>query len=139
MSHLEHPCTEACEHPVALQHERGHPLRFELGPDGTPLDVVLWVHGTAHPITKPLSIIGRSPRLADVVIDHPFISRRGAVLRICPHGVSIEDTGSGTSVYLNKMAVARGGSRIFEGDEIVIGVFSVHLTQGWDPSVTPGG
>jgi pSer/pThr/pTyr-binding forkhead associated (FHA) protein len=127
MTNLGHPCTKTCEQPVAP--ERGNPLRFELGPDDAPLNVVLCVDGTAHSITKPVTIVGRSPRLADVVLNNSFISMRGAVLRICLHGVTIEDFGSGTSVLVNHMRVADGGTRIFEGDEIAIGVSAVQFMQ----------
>jgi hypothetical protein len=123
---LANPCTWRCEQAVVADPARGEPLRFALAADGAPLAAVLWGDGQAHPLTKPVTIIGRRRETADVPLDDASVSRRAAVLRVCPHGVTLEDFGAGTSVLINDQR-AGDGARVFTRDEIRIGRFVVRL------------
>lgn len=125
---LDNPCTTLCTVVAGPHPERGEPLRFELGPDGSPRAAVLWIEGTAHPITKPVTVLGRKRGVADVILDDPNVSRRAAVLRICAHGVLLEDFGAGTWVAIGHQRVG-AGTRLFERDEIHIGPFVGRLAH----------
>lgn len=128
LMNLHEPCTARCETVEVADPERGEPLRFKLAADGSPLGAVLWCDGTVHPITRAVTVIGRRRGAADVALGGPDVSRRAAVLRVCPHGVTLEDFGAGTWVSINDQRVG-ASTRVFSRDHILIGRLTVRLGE----------
>jgi hypothetical protein len=76
-------------------------LLFALDPEGKPTNAELVVRSVGGegavvvPLTKSLVRIGRA-KDCEVRLVHDTISRYGALIRFCRHGVLVEDNGSGT-------------------------------------------
>lgn len=136
MLDLTHACTRDCAQTVAVHPVRGAPLRPRLGDDGAPRALSLWANGVRlGAITKPVTIIGRG-RAADFSLSSDLVSRRACVLRVCVHGVTLEELGAGTSVLVNEERFVRG--RLFMLDRILIGDVPVQLLEH-EPTRVPGG
>lgn len=124
---LEHPCTQECGRDEATDPSRGQRLRPRLGPKGVPLALEVWIDGTSRGrVTKPVIVLGRG-RAADISIDSDLVSRRAALLRVCVHGITLEDFGAGTSVCVNDQRIHR--IRLCALDRIDIGRSRLRLVE----------
>lgn len=65
-----------------------------------------------YPLEVPSVVIGRAESSV-VTIEHVSVSRRHAILRIADDGITIEDLGSGTGIYVT-------GSRIKPGEQVPV-------------------
>jgi len=97
----------------------------------TPVDA-----GHVRAGTRALSI-GRADD-NDLVLDHPTVSRRHAVITPQPTGATIEDCGSASGLRVNGELVQR--ATLTAGDEIAVGPFRI-VFDGEDlvPRVAPDG
>lgn len=139
MLDLLHACTQACTDDRAAHPVRGAPLLPRIGDDGAPLALSLRANGPrfgviTSAISRPVTIIGRG-RAADLSLSSDMVSRRACVLRVCVHGVTLEELGAGTLVTVNGQRFVRG--RLFALDRILIGDVEVQLLEH-EPSQVPG-
>src|SRR5437868_14727140 len=70
--------------------------------------------------TKERMTIGRAPD-SDLVLDHPAVARRHAVIRLGRGGATIEDVSDSTGVRVN--GERRRRAPLSAGDELAIGPF----------------
>ncbi len=92
----------------------------------------------SSPIPKRSLLIGRSSA-CDVVIDHPEVSGRHAILSITPDGVyEIQDIGSKNGIYVNGDRVIK--KALQEGDKVLLGSYELDwLTILKNPPASAGG
>ncbi len=89
-------------------------------------------------LPKRSLLIGRSAA-CDVVIDHPEVSGRHAILSITPDGLfEIQDIGSKNGVYVNGERIIR--KTLQEGDRVALGSHEIDwLSILKNPPQTGGG
>src|SRR5438128_237047 len=78
-----------------------------------------------YQLSQPEMTIGRDPQ-NDLVLDDPRVSRRHAVVRQTPEGVSIHDQQSGNGTFVNHQRVTE--IKLAEGDTIKIGDSTLTFT-----------
>ncbi len=77
----------------------------------------------AYDFKQPSTVVGRDDG-ADVLIDHPSLSRRHAEISLGDEGWVVEDLGSSNGTFL-RGAKIEGAQSIGLGDEIGFGKFSI--------------
>ena len=74
--------------------------------------------GSEHVLTRPVSVIGRSPE-ADIRLDDPGVSRAHAELRVADDDVELVDSGSTNGSKVNGKPV--NSARLRDGDRLTFG------------------
>jgi pSer/pThr/pTyr-binding forkhead associated (FHA) protein len=119
-------CCGACAHLAGANATAPStpPLRFELDPEGAPRDAWLVFRGHAVALTRPVTVIGRSPA-CDVVIRDDAMSRRTCSISFDPDGrCFVTDLASTCGVVVGGQRIARAGlherDRVFIGNTILV-------------------
>ncbi|MFY9487584.1 MAG: FHA domain-containing protein [Solirubrobacterales bacterium] len=76
------------------------------------------------PLRGPVTLIGRSAT-AGLLLDHPSVARRHALLTIETDGMHVYDEGSLTGIWVNGAHVKE--SRLRDGDELIVGDFHLFV------------
>ena len=107
--------------------------------------------GPAITLTSPITVVGRSARLCDLVVDHSSISKQHCMLVKTDGLVYVRDLGSTNGTRVNGQRVIRGallpgdllsfGSvayKVHMGADIPTKADPDHVTQ-WMPTAADGG
>jgi len=86
------------------------------------------------PITldKPITLIGRSPKLCDLVINHTSISKMHCLLVKTDGLIYMRDLGSTNGTRVNGQRVVRGA--LLPGDKLAFSSVSYKIHLGPDPA-----
>ena len=87
-------------------------------------------------LTKPITIVGRSTRLADMAVDKGAVSKLHCVLVKTDGLVYMRDLGSTNGTRVNGQRVIRGA--LLPGDQISFGGANYTIHLGPDPELSAG-
>jgi len=76
------------------------------------------------------AILGRDPKLASCLLEHPHVSRVHAKVSLCGTELAIVDLGSANGTFCNGRRVERS-TKLSPGDTIDIGPFSLAFDGRW--------
>jgi DNA-binding winged helix-turn-helix (wHTH) protein len=105
---------------IRTVHGVGYAFDAPAAPEGgaRPRLVLTWPRGRVA-LGEGVHVLGRDGE-ADVVLDHPSVSRRHARLQVDPGGATIEDLRSKNGTFLGERRVS-GPTRLAGGAEIRLG------------------
>jgi DNA-binding winged helix-turn-helix (wHTH) protein len=104
--------------------------------DGARQSARCWLvwEGRTFPLANGDNVVGRDPR-CDVWIDASGVSRRHAVIRVRPEGVTIEDLGSSNGTFIAGRPIA-APLPLADGDSIEMGSVSLAF-RAWSDERPP--
>jgi DNA-binding winged helix-turn-helix (wHTH) protein len=110
------------------------PASADAGPSRGPRLVLTWPRGRAA-LGEGVHVLGRDEE-ADVVLDHPSVSRRHARVAVDGAGATIEDLRSKNGTFLGDRRVA-GPTRLSGGSELRLGGLRLRVrSSGATPTDT---
>jgi pSer/pThr/pTyr-binding forkhead associated (FHA) protein len=117
--------------------ERRDPVSATFEDGISALKVVIYRAGCycgSEVFVQPEVLIGRDGR-SDLTLRCEMVSRAHAVVRLEPHGLVIEDSGSHNGIRLNGERVFRACPR--PEDKVTVGTFELRFVLYGDPSWNP--
>lgn len=92
--------------------------------------------GAPITLTKPITIVGRSPRVCDLALSYRNVSKVHCVLVKTDGLIYIRDLGSTNGTRVNGQKVLRGA--LLPGDKICFAGASYQIYLGPDPQLSAG-